>query len=140
MPPATANVSPTAAATTPNNTWMSPRLQPRSVVTCPISAHQNTKKVKLLSAMKNACMRNAPRSATADFMLVARSARANAKLCDRDVIAHPTGEVIRLPTIHRQCRCRAPENRRRHESRHAAPDHELPRQPGWGDQTVSQHE
>src|SRR5438034_2812717 len=49
---------------------MSPRRQPRSAVTCRISAHQNTKNVTLLSAMNTTCMTKAPRSASVALMLV----------------------------------------------------------------------
>ena len=48
-----------------------------------MSAHQNTKNVRLLSAMNTTCMAKALRKASAAFRLVATSARANDRCSSR---------------------------------------------------------
>ena len=87
-PPATVTVNPNETATMPNNSCTSASCQPRSVVTRRISTHQNTKNVKLLSAMNTTCSTNAPRSASVAFRLVATRARAKARLFE-PVTCHP---------------------------------------------------
>src|SRR5262249_40793783 len=104
----------------PKSSWMSPSRQPRSVVTCPMSAHQNTKNVKLLSAMKITWITKALRKATVALTLVAPSARGNEK-GSAAIDRHPRYGAPEDPG-HRECRDSGPENQ---TSRQCSRCHEI---------------
>src|SRR5262245_12657559 len=112
-------VSPKAAATTPNSTWISTRCQPPTSGTRRSSSHQKTKKVTLLSAMNAACITKAPRSISVALRLVASSVRANLSVCDRDTW---------LPSIHGQRGCRASEDRPDHDGDDHGPQRKVAEQ------------
>ena len=81
-----------------------------------ISTHQNTKNVKLLSAMNTTCMTNAPRSASVAFRLVASSAAAKRTECSNwtHLSPHPPFTVnARRARVNIQ-----PHGRRRHDTPH----------------------
>src|SRR5215831_14623228 len=117
--------SPNADATMPNSSWISPSRQPRSVVTCPMSAHQNTKNVTLLSTMNTTWTANAPRRASVALTLVAISARVNERF---------------LATIDRQPRCRATEDPDHPQGGNDTPAREAPGQRSGRHQVGSEHE
>src|SRR4051812_23347066 len=105
---------------------MSTSRHPRNVGVRRINTHQNTKNVRLLSAMNATCMTNAPRSASDALRFVAMSARANLSVFPVRVTEHlPLHE---LSAVHRQsCRrtTKGPLDDERHD---AAPDSQVANQ------------
>src|SRR5580704_4058599 len=111
---------------------MSPRCQPRSSGTRRINTHQNTKKVKLLSAMNTTCMTNAPRRIIVALRLVARSAHRKRKLFEYRVTRHLDGLVACVAvdgsaTVERQRGYGAATHPPQGERRRRRPDREAAR-------------
>src|SRR6185295_10735877 len=125
-----------AAATRPKSSCTSPRCQPRITGTRRINAHQNTKKVRLLSAMSAACMTNAPRSASAARRLVASRLRAKTRLFAFTDIP----PFACLSAVDRQDAYGAGERPAHAERNHAAPERETRRERARREQAGAEHE
>src|SRR5215475_10089776 len=109
----------------PNSIWISPSRQPRSVVTCSMSAHQNTKNVRLLSTMNTTWTTKAPRRANVALKLVVTSARVNDRF---------------LATIDRQPRYSATEDPDHSHGGYDTPAREVPGKRSGRHQMGSEHE